>query len=100
MLRSRPGPVCPASTPRLAEVAATTPRLDGQGPEAIADKLGDPDPRRHARVAEVGDEVAEVAGYSRKSRSFCDREGWRSLERVFDSIWRILSRGTPNSRPT
>jgi FAD/FMN-containing dehydrogenase len=32
--------------------------------------------------------------------SFCDREGCRSFERVFDSIWRILSRLTLNSRPT
>ncbi len=32
--------------------------------------------------------------YSRKSRRTCEREGWRSLDIVFDSIWRIRSRVT------
>ncbi len=49
---------------------------------------------------EAREELVRVLVYSRKSWSFCDREGCRSFERVFDSIWRTRSRLTLNSRPT
>ena len=38
--------------------------------------------------------------YSRKSRSFLERLGWRSFLRALASIWRMRSRVTPKSRPT
>jgi len=44
--------------------------------------------------------VLDCYVYSKKSLSFRDRVGWRNFRNAFASIWRILSRVTPNSRPT